>query len=75
MTYKLLTRRYETTKEALRAVPEMAKRGGRKLVPASLDSAEAEFASNEAAGATLLCRDTEQYPRQLDIFDDAPALL
>ena len=75
MTYKLLMRRYKTAKEALRAVPELAKRGGRKLVPASLDAAEAEFAANEAAGATLLFRDTEQYPRQLDIFDDAPALL
>ena len=75
MTYKLLMRRYKTAKEALRAVPELAKRGGRKLVPASLDAAETEFAANEAAGTTLLFRDTEQYPRQLDIFDDAPALL
>lgn len=75
MTYKLLMRRYETAKDALRAVPELAKRGGRKLVPASLADAEAEFAANEEAGATLLFRGTEQYPRQLDMFDDAPALL
>ena len=46
MTYKLLMRRYETAKDALRAVPELAKRGGRKLVPASLADAEAEFAAN-----------------------------
>lgn len=75
MTYKLLMRRYKTAKEALRAIPELAKRGGRKLVPASLAVAEAEFNANEAAGATLLFRGTEQYPRQLDMFDDAPALL
>lgn len=75
MTYKLLLRRYETAVEALRAIPELAKRGGRKLVPASLAVAEAEFAANEAAGATLLFRGTEHYPRQIDLFDDAPALL
>ncbi|MDB2390290.1 DNA-processing protein DprA [Alphaproteobacteria bacterium] len=75
MTYKLLMSRYQTAKAALRAVPELAKRGGRKLVIASLADAEAEFAANEEAGATLLFRGTEQYPSQLDMFDDAPALL
>ena len=56
MTYKLLMRRYKTAKEVLRVEPELAKRGGRKLIPASLDAAEAEFAANEAAAATLLLR-------------------
>lgn len=47
MTYKLLMRRYGSAKEALRAVPELAKRGGRKLVPASLADAEAELTAND----------------------------
>ena len=56
MTYSLLMKRYGSAHEALRAIPELARRGGRKLEPASLKLAEAEMAANEAANATLLFR-------------------
>lgn len=75
MTYSLLMKRYGSAHEALRAIPELARRGGRKLEPASLKLAEAEMAANEAANATLLFRGGEGYPERLDQFDDAPAII
>ena len=75
MTYSLLMKRYGSEHEALRAIPELARRGGRKLEPASLKLAEAEMAANEAANATLLFRGGESCPERLDQFDDAPAII
>ena len=54
MTYRLLVQRYGSPTAALKAIPDLARRGGRKLQPASLESAQAELAANEANGATLL---------------------
>ena len=51
MTFSLLLQRYGSAADALRAVPELAKRGGRTLKPAPRSLAEAELAANEAAGA------------------------
>ncbi len=59
MTYSLLVKRYGSEHEALRAIPELARRGGRKLEPASLKLAGAEMAANEATNATLLFRGGE----------------
>ena len=36
MTYHLLIKRYGSAREALRAIPELARRGGRRLEPAGL---------------------------------------
>ena len=52
MTFSLLMKRYGSEHEALRAIPELARRGGRKLEPASLKLAEAEMAANEASNRT-----------------------
>ena len=68
-------KRYESAHEALRAISELARRGGRKLELASLKLAEAEMAANEAANATLLFRGGEGYPERLDQFDDTPAII
>lgn len=75
MTFSLLLQRYGSAIDALRAVPELAKRGGRTLKPASRASAEAELAANEAAGATLLFKGSDDYPARLAQFDDAPPVL
>jgi DNA processing protein len=53
MTYGLLMRRYGSASAALAEIPELAQRGGRKLVITSLASAEAELVKIAAAGATL----------------------
>jgi len=75
MTFRLLIQRYGTAVAALSAIPELSKRGGRTLQPASLETARREWEANEAAGARLLFRDGEEYPRSLDRFDDAPAVI
>ena len=54
MTFSLLLQRYGSAAEALRAVPDLARRGGRLLKPASRAVAEAELTANERAGARLL---------------------
>ncbi|MGC6453617.1 MAG: DNA-processing protein DprA [Candidatus Puniceispirillaceae bacterium] len=75
MTFSLLLQRYGNATAALRAVPELAKRGGRSLKLAPRAAAEAELAANEAAGARLLFKGTEEYPERLARFDDAPPVL
>jgi DNA processing protein len=75
MTFSLLLQRYGSAADALRAVPELAKRGGRTLKPAPRSLAEAELAANEAVGARLLFKGGDGYPHRLAQFDDAPAVL
>ena len=75
MTFSLLLQRYGTAIEALRAVPDLARRGGKSLKPASRAVAEAEMAANERAGATLLFKGGQDYPARLAQFDDAPPVL
>lgn len=75
MTFRLLMRRYGTARDALAAVPTLAKRGGRDIIPASRASAVAEMKANEAAGATLLFKGSDDYPDRLAQFDDAPPIL
>ena len=62
MTLSLLLQRYGSTIEALRAVPELAKRGGHSLKPAGRALAEAELQANEDAGASLLFEGAGDYP-------------
>ena len=75
MTFSLLLQRYGSATAALRAVPELANRGGRSLKPASRAAAKAELAANEAAGASLLFKGGEDYPARLAQFDDAPPVM
>ena len=75
MTFSLLLQRYGSAVEALRAVPELAKRSGRSLKPAGRAVAEAELKANDDAGATLLFKGGEDYLARLAQFDDAPPLL
>ena len=75
MTFSLLIQRYGSAVEALRAVPDLARRGGRDLKPASKSLAEKELAAVEAAGATLLFKGGDGYPERLARFDDAPPVI
>ena len=65
MTFSLLLQRYGSAIEALRAVPKLAKRGGRSLKPAGRALAEAELQANEDAGASLLFKGAGDYPARL----------
>ena len=75
MTFSLLLQRYGSAAEALRAVPDLARRGGRLLKLAGRAVAEAELAANEHAGARLLFKGGQDYPARLAKFDDAPPVL
>ena len=75
MTFSLLLQRYGSAIEALRAVPKLAKRGGRTLKPAGRALAEAELQANEDGGASLLFKGTGDYPARLAQFNDAPPVL
>ncbi len=75
MTFSLLLQRYGSAAEALRAVPDLARRGGRTLKPATRAIAEAELAANKSAGARLLFKGGHDYPARLGQFDDAPPVL
>ena len=72
MTYSLLIRRYGSAHSALEAIPDLAKRAGRKLVPASRSVAEQEWQTNERVGATLVFKGNDDYPARLAQFEDAP---
>ena len=71
MTFSLLVQRYGNAVEALRVVPDLARRGGRDLKPASKSAVEKELAAVEAAGATLLFKGGDGYLDRLALFDDA----
>ena len=75
MTFSLLLQRYGSARAALDAVPELARRGGRSLKPASRAAATAEIEAVEAAGAKLLFKGGDDYPKALERFDDAPPVL
>ena len=75
MTFSLLLQRYGSAAEALRAVPDLARRGGRSLKPATRAVAETELAANKSAGARLLFKGGHDYPARLGQFDDAPPVL
>ena len=75
MTFSLLLQRYGSAIRALRAFPEVAKRGGRSLKPASRALAEAELQANEDAGASLPFKGAGDYPARLAQFDDALPVL
>jgi DNA processing protein len=68
---------YGTATKALEALPEMARRGGRKrpykICPKSL--VEDEWATTEAASASLLSLGEPDYPIALAAISDAPPLI
>ena len=75
ITFHHLLQRYGSALDAIKAVPDLAARGGRKLALASLNQAQAEIAANKAVGASLIWQDGEFYPRRLAQFSDSPACL
>ena len=70
-----LLKRYRSAGAALEALPEISRRGGSSLRPASVDSIQAEIASGEAQGARLLVVGDPGYPPQLRAVDPPPPVL
>lgn len=77
ITFFRLLERYGTAAAALRALPELALRGGRTkpLRVATKADAERELAANAAIGARLIAACEPDYPERLAGIDDPPPVM
>lgn len=77
VTFRRLLERYGTAAAALKALPDLARRGGRtravRLCPRA--DAERELAALERLGIHLIAMAEPAYPRPLAAVEDAPPLL
>jgi DNA processing protein len=74
VTFRRLIERWTRADDALRALPELARRGGRRRMRiCSIAEAEAEMAAAEACGARLIVFGDSEFPPALAAIEDAPA--
>jgi DNA processing protein len=77
VTFAHLIARYGSAGEALRALPDLARKGGRRT-PIDLfgaREAEAELTAGELIGARLLINGSTEFPRLLAVLDPPPPLI
>jgi len=74
VTYRRLMARFATPREALAALPELARAGGRAAAPAipAIATVEAEFRAVQRLGGQMLFLDGPDYPPFLAQLPDAP---
>lgn len=77
ITFYRLVERYGSASEALDALPELSKRGGRKkpLTAPPVSSIETEYAELTKHGGDIVTAMCEAYPIALTATDDAPPIL
>jgi DNA processing protein len=77
VAFRQLMARYGAAGEALAALPELARRGGRgrPITIYPVEAAEQEVAELERLGARLVCHGESAYPEALAALDDAPPLV
>lgn len=77
ITFFRLIERYGTASSALDALPDMAKRGGRKTPFVAFDDnrAKQELSALSKIGARVIAACEDDYPASLREIDDAPPLL
>ena len=75
VSYAHLLARFGSAVEALEALPDLGKRGGRQYRAAPQDSIEREIDAVRAAGARYLFHDQAEYPRLLGEIESAPPIL
>ena len=75
VTFAQLLRRYGNAAAALDALPALAARGGRRLIPADRASAERDLMLAAKVGARVLTKVDVEYPSRLLAADDAPPVL
>ncbi len=77
VTFAHLVADYGSATEALRALPELARRGGRAHAPRipTVAEAEAELAAGVALGASLLFCGEAAFPLTLAVLDAPPPLI
>lgn len=77
ITFARLIERFGTARQALDAIPELARRGGRArpIKVCSKAAAERELIAAERIGARLLCGPEPDFPPLLATLDGAPPVL
>ena len=75
VSYRQLLARFGTAGVALRAIPDLAARGGGKASVADAGAVEREIAASRALGARYLLMGDADYPALLDQFEGAPPAL
>ncbi|MBB3980467.1 DNA processing protein [Sphingobium fontiphilum] len=75
VTFRQLLARFGSAGEALRAVPDLAARGGGRAVLAEAAVVEREIAASRALGARYLLMGDTDYPFLLDQLEGAPPAL
>jgi DNA processing protein len=75
VSFRQLMERFGTAGEALRAVPDLAARGGGKGQVADTRTVEAEIARSRSLGARYLLMGDADYPTLLDQMEGAPPAL
>jgi DNA processing protein len=76
-TFRSLLNHFGGARGALDALPDLARRGGaaRAIKVCSRAEAERELAAAERIGAVFVASGEPDYPRRLEMIDDAPPLL
>jgi DNA processing protein len=76
-TFRTLVNCYGSARGALRALPDLARRGGatRAVRVCAREEAERELAASARLGVVLVALGEASYPPRLQIIDDAPPLL
>ena len=75
VSYAQLLARFETAQDALEALPDLGKRGGRQYRAAPVAKIENEVAAVRKACARYLFHDAPEYPALLGEIDGAPPIL
>lgn len=75
VSYRQLLARFGTAGDALRAIPDLAARGGGKASVADAAAIEREIAASRALGARYLLMGDADYPALLDQMEGAPPAL
>ena len=74
-TFRTLVNRFAGAGAALDALPDLARRQGKRLEPSTRAQAEAEMAALARLGGRLIATGEADYPRLLQQTDAAPPLL
>ncbi|MDQ2080094.1 DNA-processing protein DprA [Xanthobacteraceae bacterium Astr-EGSB] len=76
-TFRSLLNHFGSARGALDALPELARRGGaaRAIKVCGRAEAEREFAAAQKMGVWFVALGEPDYPRRLEMIDDAPPLL
>lgn len=75
VTFRELINRFGGAREALDALPELSRRGGRTLRLCDADTARRELEAAAKAGATPIFTIEPGYPRNLAVLDQPPPLI